>query len=305
MRTAIAGLMALALGVSPASAQETRIGEEGFASPPAQIGDLAWLVGQWSGVGIAGAPAMESWLPPAGGTMVGSFVQESADLDGRRSIRFTEHMYIHEHEGSLVLSLKHFNADLTGWEEKDAMVRFRLLVLEPCAAYFHALTLRCADPEHPGEGLVAAVRMRSDSHEPRELVFRFEPLQRQGDAGGEKSCDRAVTSGELTGCLAQKRDRATDRHRIYRAAAIARHRENSAAIEAIAATEKAHRAYAKAECGGAGALWQGGSIRPAMVLACQTALIDQRTRTIWQNWLAGMDGMDGADPGLPEPQPTL
>ena len=72
----------------------------------------------------------------------------------------------------MVLRLKHFNADLTGWEEKDDMVTFRLLGLEPCAAYFHGLTLRCADAERPGEGLVAAVRMQSGG----ELLFRFEAM---------------------------------------------------------------------------------------------------------------------------------
>ena len=58
---------------------ETRIGEEGFVSPPASLAQLDWLVGQWVGAGIQGAPAMESWLPPAGGTMVGTFVQEQVD----------------------------------------------------------------------------------------------------------------------------------------------------------------------------------------------------------------------------------
>ncbi len=190
MRKIFACAFGLSLIASAAGAQETRLGEEGFVSPPAQIEQLDWLIGQWEGVGIAGAPARESWLAPSGGTMVGSFVQEQLDEDGGRSIRFTEHMYISEREGSLVLSLKHFNADLTGWEDKDEMVSFRLLALEPCAAYFHALTLRCADPDHPGSGLVAAVRIRSDSAQPRELTFRFEPAQpRNGDR-----CERAATT---------------------------------------------------------------------------------------------------------------
>ena len=144
---------------------ETRIGEKGFVSPPANLESLDWLVGQWEGAGIGGAPAMESWLPPVGGIMVGTFVQTEAD----GSIMFTEHMYLIEENGSLALKLKHFNADLTGWEEKDKMVTFRLIALEECAAYFNALTLRCADTDKPGEGLVAAVRMQSGG----ELLFRF------------------------------------------------------------------------------------------------------------------------------------
>ncbi len=153
----------------PALAQdtqrETRLGEEGFESPPATLKQIDWLVGQWVGEGIQGAPAMESWLPPTGPTMVGTFVQET----GEGGIMFTEHLYLMEEEGTLVLRLKHFNADLTGWEEKDDMLTFRLVAMEECAAYFRALTLRCADSEKPGEGLVAAVRMQSG----KELVFRF------------------------------------------------------------------------------------------------------------------------------------
>lgn len=97
--------------------------------------------------------------------MVGTFLQQGEDGE----IQFTEHLYLMEEEGTLVLRLKHFNPDLTGWEEKDDMLSFRLVAIEPCAAYFHALTLRCADADKPGEGLVAAVRMRSGG----ELLFNF------------------------------------------------------------------------------------------------------------------------------------
>ncbi|QIQ87574.1 DUF6265 family protein [Erythrobacter sp.] len=150
---------------------ETRLAVEGATPPPATLAQVDWLVGQWAGTGIGDAPAQENWLPPAGGTMVGTFVQQ--DEDGE--VRFTEHVYLMEEDGSLVLRLKHFNADLTGWEEKDDMVTFRLAAIEPCAAFFHGLTLRCADPAKPGEGLVAAVRMESGE----ELVFRYEPIGRR------------------------------------------------------------------------------------------------------------------------------
>ena len=107
--------------------------------------------------------------------MVGTFVQE----DGEHGILFTEHLYLMEDEGSLVLKLKHFNADLTGWEEKDDMLTFRLVAIEPCAAYFHALTLRCDGDD----GLLAAVRMKSDD----ELLFRFDRLD--SEQPDKKTCD--------------------------------------------------------------------------------------------------------------------
>ncbi len=159
-------LLALALPwASQIAAQETRVGETGFESPPATIADASWLIGRWSGPGIGGADSQESWLPPSGGTMVGTFVQQTED----GGIMFTEHMYLMEQDGSLAIKLKHFNPDLTGWEDKEGMVTFRLLSAEPCALYFNALTYRC-----DGEGgMVVAVRMESDAPEPQELLFRF------------------------------------------------------------------------------------------------------------------------------------
>jgi hypothetical protein len=156
----------------PVAAQETRVAEAGQAAPAATIADAAWLIGTWSGEGISGAEAHESWLAPSGDTMVGLFVQETAE----GGIMFSEHMYLMEQGGSLVVKLKHFNPDLTGWEDKDGMVTFRLIAAEPCALYFNALTYRCDE----GGGMVVAVRMKSDKPEPQELLFRF----RKGAAAG-------------------------------------------------------------------------------------------------------------------------
>ncbi|MBX7541454.1 DUF6265 family protein [Qipengyuania sphaerica] len=160
---------ALLLLGSPLAGQETRVAPDDHVPPPAGVEQMDWLVGQWVGTGIGGAPAMESWLPPSGDTMVGTFVQET----GEGGIRFSEILYLMEEEGTLVLRLKHFNADLTGWEEKDKMLTFRLIAVEDCAAYFRSLTLRC-DGE---DGLLAAVRMKSAGDEINELIFRFERME--------------------------------------------------------------------------------------------------------------------------------
>lgn len=149
---------------------ETRLGREGAEAPRARLEQVEWLVGRWRGEGIGGAPALENWGPPQGGTMVGTFVQ----LDEGGEIRFTELMYLREVEGSLELALKHFNPDLTSWEEKEEVERFALVAIEPCAAFFEGLTMRCADPAVPGGGLVVAVRAGvGDDGAVRELVFRY------------------------------------------------------------------------------------------------------------------------------------
>lgn len=161
----LAWALSAACCAGPLAAQHTRVAPDGHVPPLATLAAAEWLVGDWAGTGIEGAEAAESWLPPSAGAMVGVFVQEKPD----GTLMFTEHMYMAEEAGSLVLKLKHFNPDLTGWEEKDGMVRFRLISAEPCALYFSSLTYRCDG----NDGLRVAVRMKSEGDKPNELVFRF------------------------------------------------------------------------------------------------------------------------------------
>ena len=285
-----------------ASAQETRLGEEGFESPPATLEQVDWLVGQWVGEGIQGAPAMESWLPPTGPTMVGTFVQETTE----GVIMFTEHLYLMEEEGTLVLRLKHFNADLTGWEEKDDMLTFRLVAMEECAAYFRALTLRCEDAEKPGEGLVAAVRMQTGN----ELVFRFESANSwEEELSPAPLSDCIGSTREMNECGAQILKQADAERARYLAAAVASLLERmEAEIEArpnlqedVITSDERFTAYRDAECG---ALYDRsilGTIRNLDYLACAITLTRERTHTIWRHWLTYPDS---TPPILPEPERT-
>ncbi len=151
-------LPALLAIAAPAVAQDS-------PTPPAgTLADMAWLVGQWEGTGIGGQRAIESWLPAFGSTMVGTFVQ--ADAAGE--VMFSEHMVLAEEAGSLVLKIKHFNADLTGWEEAAEMERFALVSLEPCRTEFTGLTMTC----HEG-GLRISVRARADDGSVATLDFDF------------------------------------------------------------------------------------------------------------------------------------
>lgn len=164
-----------AFTLTSATAHETKVPDKGAPPVEATIDQMDWLIGQWSGTGIGGAPAHESWLPPVGGTMVGTFIQEG----GESGIRFTEHIYLMEEEGTLIMRLKHFNADLTSWEEKNDTTDFKLVSVEPCAAYFNALTIRCTGGEEGAEdggneeGLLITVRMQSGD----ELIFDLKRVQ--------------------------------------------------------------------------------------------------------------------------------
>lgn len=112
-----------------------------FSSPPATLQDMAWFIGQWSGTGLGGTTD-EIWSAPAGGAMMGMF---RLVRDG--TIVFYEFLTLIEQEGSLVLKLKHFNPDLTGWEEKANYVTFRLLKVSPDAAHFSGLTFKRTGPD--------------------------------------------------------------------------------------------------------------------------------------------------------------
>lgn len=109
-------------------------------SPPANIADLAWLVGHWRGTGLGGT-VEELWSPAAGGAMLGLF-----RLLNENKPEFYEFCVIDTHEGSLRYRVKHFDPQLQGWESKDKSVDFALVGLEPGAAYFEGLTMRTEGP---------------------------------------------------------------------------------------------------------------------------------------------------------------
>lgn len=127
---------ALALAAVPAMAQQVRSLGEGESSPPASIDDLAWLAGSWAGTGFGGE-SHESWLPPVNGRMAGIFHQSNGG-----EIRFYELLQLVPRDGSIVLRLKHFNADLSGWEDDSAgsAIEFPLVAIEGETAYFSGLT---------------------------------------------------------------------------------------------------------------------------------------------------------------------
>ncbi|MEK7265960.1 MAG: DUF6265 family protein [Pseudomonadota bacterium] len=123
--------------LAPASAAEpdVRTMDDGASSPTAQISDAAFLTGHWIGQGL-GACVEEIMAPAAGGQIMGMFRQ----MKPEGGLRFYEFYTIAEESGSLILKIKHFNPDLTGWEEKDDTVNFALVAIEGTTAYFDGLT---------------------------------------------------------------------------------------------------------------------------------------------------------------------
>lgn len=100
----------------------------------AVIADMKWLAGTWQGTALGGF-SEEIYSPPKDGVMMGAY---RLIKDGKTV--FYEILTILEEKDSLVIRLKHFNADLTGWEEKDESVSFRFIKKDNKRIYFEGLT---------------------------------------------------------------------------------------------------------------------------------------------------------------------
>ena len=107
---------------------------DGAKRPKATLKELGMLVGHWQG-DFLGSKAEEVWLEPAGGSMIGMF-----RIFSDKAPMFYEFWAVVEEEGSVTMKLKHFNPDMTGWEEKDKMVNFRLVKFDKDNLWFEGLT---------------------------------------------------------------------------------------------------------------------------------------------------------------------
>jgi len=160
-------LVGLAL-VSPASSAETRSATPGAAAPAAALADLSWMVGTWEGEGLGGA-VLESYSPPAGGQIAGHF---RLLKDGKP--QFYEMLMIAEVGASLEFRVKHFNPDMTGWEEKAEVVRFPLVAVEKDVWYFNGLTIRRTGPD----STLQTVLIRQKDGSTREAGFTYRRVSR-------------------------------------------------------------------------------------------------------------------------------
>ena len=143
LRTSVAAGLGLVLaaapavwtGVTPPAEQQFRARRLGDRpSPPATLEAVGWLAGRWEGEGLGGYNE-EVWSRPRAGVMMGMYRHIK---EGRPA--FYEFLMVVEQNGTLVLKLKHFNPDFSGWEEKDKTVDFRLVEAEERAVHFDGLS---------------------------------------------------------------------------------------------------------------------------------------------------------------------
>ncbi|WP_339752784.1 DUF6265 family protein [Algoriphagus aquimarinus] len=76
-------------------------------------------------------------MPAVDGSMIGTFRFWS---EGK--LVFSEFMHIVQEGETFSLKLKHFNADLSPWEEKEEWTTFRLVEVGENTVYFHGLTMK-------------------------------------------------------------------------------------------------------------------------------------------------------------------
>lgn len=115
--------------------QNTISFEEGMTSPDASLNNIEWLAGHWKGEAFGGI-AEEIWSPPLDGSMMFSF-----RLLDKGAVSFYEFGHLLETDGTLILQLKHFDANLSGWEERDENIDFKLVKAEENRFYFDDFTI--------------------------------------------------------------------------------------------------------------------------------------------------------------------
>lgn len=128
-------LLPIFLTISHFTVAQVRQLEENESPGKGKVEDLSWMVGYWAGPGFGGE-CEEVWMPAKDGHMIGTFRFWSEG-----ELVFSEFMNLVEEGESISMKLKHFNPDLTGWEEKEEWTTFRLIELSESKVWFHGLTI--------------------------------------------------------------------------------------------------------------------------------------------------------------------
>ena len=157
--------IAAACWAGPAPCQQVRSATPDTPPPAADIASLDWLAGSWAGEGMGGQ-AVETYSAPFAGQIAGHFVMRNDD----GSVAFYELMQIVPRTGSLVYRLRHFDGDLTGWEDGKGgkAVEFPLVAIENGDFYFDGLTL----DREGDDALTVWVAIEEDGTV-REVPFRY------------------------------------------------------------------------------------------------------------------------------------
>ncbi len=109
-----------------------------------QLSSLEWVIGNWQAQTDNGIME-EYWYPILGDAMAGWFRWKKED-----AIFLYEFMLIQQIESRVVLKIKHFDANLEGWEESHKWIEYLAWSSEPNKVIFKSvdppeLFANCAD----------------------------------------------------------------------------------------------------------------------------------------------------------------
>ncbi|MGH8015017.1 MAG: DUF6265 family protein [Candidatus Zixiibacteriota bacterium] len=105
------------------------------------LSNFNMLVGHWRGEGLGGV-CEETWLPESAGIMLGTFKLMNDD-----KVSFFEIMTLSLDSVGPAIRVKHFNADMTGWEDKADMVTFRFDSTSNDQLFFGGLIFKKPAPD--------------------------------------------------------------------------------------------------------------------------------------------------------------
>lgn len=131
---------------------------------PISAESFRWLAGSWRGKGLGG-DCVETWSEPIAGSLVGSFLFTEKDKPV-----FSELFTISPLGNSVTLRLKHFTAEMVGWEEKDKFVEFKFVKRIGNRYHFDGLTYIDVSPTQ----MQAVVRMKRKDGTFSEMKFEFD-----------------------------------------------------------------------------------------------------------------------------------
>jgi hypothetical protein len=136
----------------------------------AELSGLSWMAGAWHGT-LGGGTMEEVWSRPDGPSMTGTF-----RLVEKGAVQFYEFMAIDRAADGLVLRIRHFDGDLTAWEDKRGALPFRLVASGKRRAVFENRTLTPPERltyERRGDRLTILLETEKKGR-PVATTFRFE-----------------------------------------------------------------------------------------------------------------------------------
>jgi len=102
---------------------------------------IAWLTGDWVGDGFGGV-SYEHWSEPIEGIMLATYRHVSEEKNN-----FFELISISENkDGSLVMKLRHFNPDLTAWEDEEGQLVWKMKAISDSSVTFGPCTYTLTEP---------------------------------------------------------------------------------------------------------------------------------------------------------------